>query len=587
MGGQADNYKATTNNSPGLLTARTLAEHPALLRDVIDQMQAGVIVTDMQGRFLLFNAAAERFLGMGAIEQGPEHWTEVFGIFHSDTTTPLATEDIPLVRALAGESVDEAAVFIRHPALADGVHLSVSARPLLNSAGAQIGSIASFNDVTTLRQLSEEAEFFAHHDTLTGLWNRRAFETRLAQLLAQASAAKPAGIILIDLDRLKLINDTVGHEAGDEAIKIVGQALVNICGDDAVARLNGDEFAILQPGADEQTLQSLGDTALAAIRKLNLCLQGHRFALSASAGGVVINEPGLAAEQVMGAVSGACMDAKGDGRDRLQIESTARNRKVTSRAQMQNLLALEGALADQRLGLAMELMRPTRGHDVPMAEMLIRLTDADGQVHRPGPYLMAAERFNRMQQIDMGVCAAVLQYLQGNPDEPNRISINLSADSVRDPVASDLLLRLLAQFPDQASRLTVEVTESAALGELDQAVALTHSLKDLGCHVALDDFGAGFSNYSYLKRLAVDYLKIDGGLVQGMLDSQVDSAIVRSLIDLCRTLRLGSIAEFVDSEKLIDGLTMMGVDYLQGYSIGKAKPVDAVVMSDPMSMLRS
>lgn len=584
MGRQAADHGAV--RKVGAPMARALAEHPALHRDVINHMQTGVVVADMQGRFLIFNAAAERLLGQVGEDRDPDHWAEEFGVFRPDARTPMPNDEIPLIRALRGESVEDAHLFVRHPESPDGVHINVSACPLRDAAGEQIGGVVTFSDISKVQELQEEAAFFAEHDMLTGLCNRRAFETRLARLLATAGPGHELGIILIDLDRLKLINDTVGHDAGDQAIKRVGQTLAKVCEAEALSRLNGDEFAILMPNLSEAELQALGDRALAAVRKLNLEFQGHHFALSASAGGVLVREPGLAVEQVMGAVSGACTDAKGDGRDRLLIESNARSAMTTSRAQMQHLLTLESALADQRLRLALEPMKPTRARAHPMAEMLIRLTDIDGQVHAPGRYLAAAERFNRMQKIDLGVCGSVLRYLADTPDDSQRISINLSADSVRDPAACQLLLDLLAAFPSQAQRMTIEITESAALGELDQAVALTHKLHDLGCHVALDDFGAGFSNFAYLKRLAVDYLKIDGSLIQGMLDSQVDSAIVRSLIDLCRTLRLISIAEFVDSQSLIDALTMMGVDYLQGYSIGKAQAVDAIVMADPMSLLR-
>lgn len=567
---------------------RALAEHPTLLRDVINQLQAGVVVADMQGRFLVFNAAAERMLSKPASNHDPSQWSDAYGVFMPDEQTTMPSDDIPLVRALRGESVDDVHLFVRHEHMPAGIHLNVSARPLLNATGEQVGGIANFSDISKMNEMRVEAAYFAEHDTLTGLWNRRAFESRLAGLLANASTDDPVGVMLVDMDRLKLINDSVGHDAGDEAIKRVATALVQVCGEEAVARLNGDEFALLMPGVEEPELQSMGDAAVAAVRQLSMNFQGHQFGLSASAGGLIVQETGLAVDQVMGAVSGACLDAKSQGRDRLLIESATRPTAAsTSREQMQQLLALERALVEDRLCLAMEPMRPTRSNATPMAEMLLRLQDTDGTLHSPGRYLVAAERFNRMQQIDLGVCAAVLKYLEAYPsDEPHRYAINLSADSVRDPATSRLLLNLLSAFPKQARQITVEITETAALGELAQAVSLTHMLHDLGCHVALDDFGAGFSNFAYLKRLAVDYLKIDGSLIQGMLDSQVDSAIVRSLIDLCRTLRLGSIAEYVESQVLIDALTMMGVDYLQGYAIGKAQPVDAVVMSDPMHMLQ-
>lgn len=569
-----------------MLTARALAEHPALLRDVINQMHAGVVVVDMQGQFLIFNTAAKAMLGAGPINDGPQAWSEHFGVYWPDMQTSVPTDQLPLARALAGETVDDVHLYVRHDGLPQGVHLNVSSQPLRDARGVQVGGIVSFSDITKMHELAEEAAYFAEHDMLTGLLNRRAFETRLATLLSKASSRRAVGVVLLDLDRLKLINDTVGHDAGDQAILSTAQTLARVCGEDTVARLNGDEFVILLPDTQASKLQAVGDAALAALRQLSLKFQGHQFSLSASAGGLLVQEQGLAVDDVMGAISGACQDAKSEGRDRLQIESTARQSgNTTSRAQMQQLLTLERALADGRLRLAMEPMQPTRAHAVPMSEMLIRLVDEQGVTHRPGRYLVAAERFNRMQKIDLGVCAAVLRYLEANPAGAHRVSINLSADSVRDSAATRLLLDLLAAYPAQASQLTIEVTETAALGELAQAVALTHKLHDLGCHVALDDFGAGFSNFAYLKRLAVDYLKIDGSLIQGMLDSQVDSAIVRSLIDLCRTLRLSSIAEFVDSQPLIDALTMMGVDYLQGYSIGKAQAVDAVVMSDPMSLL--
>lgn len=557
---------------------RAVVASPALLRSVFEQMQDGVIVADMQGRFLVFNPAAERLVGMGPVDSDPSAWSSTYGVYLEDGETPFPDAELPLNRALAGECVEEVQLVVRNATHQGGAQLVVSARPLLDADGQQIGGIVNFRDVTATHAMAAEMAFFASHDTLTGLLNRTAFENELAGALAGVNDRQTLGVMLIDLDRLKLINDTVGHASGDTALAEVARVIDAESRAQVIARLNGDEFALLLPGATPRSLSDEARRVLDAVCQLRLTLSGHTFTLSASAGATVVREPGQSVEEVMGLVSGACTDAKRDGRGGVRMDDGTPRHMTTSRAQMLDLLTLEEALGDDRLVLVLEPMRATQPGASSMAEALVRVIDADGVARRPGRYLVAAERFGRMKQIDICICEALLRHLDESPHSvQGRVSINLSADTVRDAAARRELMARLKAAPAVAASLTVEITETAALGDLTQAVGLIEQLKAAGCHVALDDFGAGFSNFAYLKHLPVDYLKIDGKLVRDMLRSTVDTAIVRSLITLCSTLRIGSVAEYVHSDALVSALTAMGADYLQGEAVSPAIDTGAVV----------
>lgn len=441
-------------------------------------------------------------------------------------------------------------------------------------------------DITEAHQLSKELSFQATHDSLTGLVNRREFENRIESALESAlHDQQEHAICYLDLDQFKVINDTCGHVAGDELLRQIANLLRSkVRSNDTIARLGGDEFGLLMEGCPLTQSQRVAETLREAIEEFQFVWDDKRFRVGVSIGVVPINENSSSIMEVLQQADTACYAAKDMGRNRVHLFLREDQELAKRHGEMQWVTKIQAALEADRFRLYVQPIVPVRLTKSPYEhyEALIRMVDPDGSEIPPGAFLPAAERYNLATRIDRWVLSSLLEWLALNRDVADRInmcSVNLSGLTLADESFLGYVIDLLEQSQVSSEKICSEITETAVISNLSQATRFISTLKELGCLFALDDFGSGLSSFAYLKSLPVDYLKIDGMFVRGIDTDPIDRALVKSINDIGKVMGKKTIAEFVESNDVFEVLAELGVDYGQGYGIGKPFPLDELSTS--------
>ncbi len=435
---------------------------------------------------------------------------------------------------------------------------------------------------TESRKAHKEAEknlhYLSFHDTLTNLLNRKEFERRLRLAVEDSQRYNlPNVLMYLDLDQFKIVNDTCGHVAGDELLKQVTRALQRHIRDtDTLARLGGDEFGILLENTTQGKAISIAERIKQDIKELRFVWQDKPFAISISIGMVAINEDTRSIHELMSCADMACYAAKDKGRDGIQWYSEDDAEYNQRRNEMQWASKIKQSLEEDRFLLYFQPMKGLQPSCVgDHGEFLVRLYDEGGLVP-PGAFIPAAERYNLMPLIDRWVVENVFKYLSesglGQKDE-GTFFINLSGTSLSDNAFFNDIRKLLKQYNVKPNRICLEITETAAIDNLTDAVEFISEIRDEGFKFALDDFGVGMSSFSYLKTIPVDYLKIDGSFVQNLLNDPIDRGIVEACNRISHAAGLQTIAEFVENDETAEALRAIGVDFAQGFGIAKPGPL--------------
>jgi diguanylate cyclase (GGDEF)-like protein/PAS domain S-box-containing protein len=436
------------------------------------------------------------------------------------------------------------------------------------------------SDISEQRQLTELLSYQASHDTLTELYNRREFERHVQRALqAVAHDAPPRALLYIDLDQFKVINDTSGHLAGDQLLSQLAMMMGEVVRPgDVLARLGGDEFGVLLRDIDAAS-------AVALAERLRTRIEGHIYAweqrsytISASIGVVMLDHAGMTLREVLAHADTACYMAKDHGRNRIHVFSERDAETIRRRGDMEWASRLRWVIEEQRLLLDYQEVLPlqARPPQDPHIELLVRLRDEDGRVVSPGAFLPAAERYGLVPLIDRWVIAQAIEnfdrlHSSGRP--PGRCSLNLSAATLEDDGLAEYVLELIERHHVPPARLCFEITETEAVRNLARAVRFIERLRGFGCQVALDDFGAGMSSFGYLKNLPVDVIKIDGSFIRDLDGDPMSRSIVDAITEIGHQRGLDVVAEWVDSERTIEVLRGLGVDYAQGYALHRPEPV--------------
>ncbi|WP_158257153.1 sensor domain-containing phosphodiesterase [Kineococcus xinjiangensis] len=435
--------------------------------------------------------------------------------------------------------------------------------------------VAFVRDVSERRHAEERLRHLAEHDPHTGLANRATFLHLLATQADAGSVGHERGsLLLLDLDSFKHINDTFGHRAGDDCLRHVAEVLCDRVRDgDVLARLGGDEFALLLPGAGTATARAVAESLLQLLRARPLVVDGRPIRVTASVGVAPVTA-GVEPEELLHAADAAMYEAKQLGRDRVAVFSDVAVAARTSALHVSSAQHLRDALAEERFTLYAQPIHDITTGRVAFQELLIRMEDDDGALVPPAAFLPAAERFDLIQKIDCWVVSQAARLLRRRTTDGSvpQLHVNLSGRSLSDLAVLECIERQLQDV--DASRIVFEITETSAVTHLDMAVAFTQRLAALGCGLSLDDFGAGYASFYYLKHLPVQSVKIDGEFVQGILTDRLDRAVVRATVSLAADMGYRTIAEYVESAALLEELHDYGVDYVQGYHIGR--PVAAV-----------
>ncbi|SKA17719.1 bifunctional diguanylate cyclase/phosphodiesterase [Novilysobacter spongiicola] len=436
-------------------------------------------------------------------------------------------------------------------------------------------------DISEQRQLTEMLGYQASHDALTELLNRHEFERRVKQVLASGEGARGAALLYLDMDQFKLVNDTSGHIAGDQLLVQLAGILREQVNEQEVllARLGGDEFGILAlDTGGEDAARRLAERLRAYIDGYVFVWGERSYVVSASIGGVMLDGSDTTFRDLLAHADTACYMAKEGGRNRIHFYSASDDQTARRYSEMEWANRLKSAVAEQRLLLEYQEVWPLNGKpgQAPYVELLLRLRDEDGHLVLPGAFMPAAERYGLMPMIDRWVIETALSNFDNLHPSGAALplaTINLSGASIEDASLADRILELLAEHRVDPRRVCFEITETVAVRNFSQVRSFIGRLREAGCRLALDDFGAGMSSFGYLKNLQVDIIKIDGSFIHDMLGDPMSLAIVRAVADIGHQRGLQVVAEWVSSEEIRQALVEIGVDYAQGFFLHRPEPV--------------
>ncbi|MFU8878437.1 MAG: EAL domain-containing protein, partial [Wenzhouxiangellaceae bacterium] len=554
---------------------RALAEAEAAYRLVAKN--TGQLVYD-------YHLASGKIRWLGAIDVVlgcPPHACDAIGIV--DWERRIHREDRKatlklLERARHGAAGYEAEYrFERTP----GEFIMVSERGsfLTDADGNPHRMIGTMTDVTRRCQMERELEWQARHDALTGLYNRHRFQQAGEQMLARPTQEGSAHCLLyIDLDQFKLVNDTCGHHAGDDLlIQLANALLSNVRESDLLARLGGDEFALLLGNCPLERAEQVAEKLLAKIEAFEFLWEGRCFRIGASMGLVAVR-PGQTLTDALRLADQACYVAKENGRNQVHVQSATdpetRIRGRQAHAAQQVTEALDGG----RFRLHYQRIQPLDSENTTShIEILVRMVGRAGEMIPPAEFIPAAERFNQIGRLDRWIISRTLSGMRqarqaGQLRPGDRVSINLSGATFGQPGFLDFVQRQFEHTGIDPKNICFEITESAAISRLADALAFVRTVRRMGCVICLDDFGSGFSSFGYLKTLPVDGLKIDGALVRDVGSCRLGTAMVRGIAEVAHAAGILCVAEQVETESDRELLASMGVDFIQGFLVHRPEP---------------
>jgi diguanylate cyclase (GGDEF)-like protein len=458
-----------------------------------------------------------------------------------------------------------------------------------NAMQEEIANASRSLDAAAELQRSDRAHLqeLADHDPLTGLLNRRRLEDELRLMPVRRGDGRVSALVLIDLDNFKLINDGQGHAVGDAMLQCVARLLRDrLRHADVLARLGGDEFAVILRDVSADEAQVIASDLVNTIRAhASVIAEGRYIRITASAGvAVYVPENGVDPEQLLIDADVAMYDAKDAGRDRVSVLDGSLTRREELRTRQHWLQRLREAIEEGGFELHAQPILSLGTGATNRHELLLRLHDGQGDVVSPSEFLGLAERFGMITDIDLWVVSEAINLLREANAAGLDVSfeVNVSGPSLTDPRLIDLLERELATNTLRPGQLILEVTETAAIVNMDDARVFAERLRGLGCLFALDDFGAGFGSFHYLKHLPFDFVKIDGEFIRDVVQRREDQAVVQAIVDIAHALGMQTIAEFVGDDEAVELLRAMGVDYAQGYHIGRPVSTGSLFRKLPM-----
>jgi diguanylate cyclase (GGDEF)-like protein/PAS domain S-box-containing protein len=554
--------------------ARATAEKR--FRTAFAEAPIGIALIELSGRFLQVNKALAEITGYAV--------SDLLAVPSGELTHPEDRRADEMAVAFMRNGTMQVHDVEKRYVQAGGSLAWVSVHTTLvrDGEGKPAYFLSQIQDITARRKYESRLRHMAEHDPLTGLLNRRAYERILSEHLAQGERYGHEGaVLMLDLDEFKQVNDTLGHSAGDDLIVRVGRTLAErLRTTDTVARLGGDEFAILLPRGSREDAEHVAKMLLEAIGTERSARgpKGRARPISASIGVAPLTGAGsITAEEALINADLAMYDAKEDGRNRAQTYGGASGGRAGIEARLEWVERIRTALEEDRFTLHAQPVVEAVSGEITQLELLVRMHGPDGELIMPGSFLPIAERFGLIGEIDRWVVTEAIRVLakQSRNGRHPKVEINLSGHSLGDPGLAALIDSELRSADVDPTQLVFEVTETAAIGNIEAAQHFAEHLAELGCRFALDDFGAGFGSFYYLKHLPFDFIKIDGEFVRNVTKDNTDRLVVTAVVELARGLGKRTIAEFVADEATVTALGDLGVDYLQGFHLGKPAPIES------------
>ncbi len=568
--------------------AMALAQAQAQFRAAFENAPVGVAIVGIsgsgRGRIVHANAALARMVGR---DPGQLDGYSIDELTHPDDK---GRTDSTYDRLDLGETVELEKRY-RH---ADGrtIWVLISSTPLPTPDGSPPTlAVKQVLDISERKRLERQLRHLADHDALTGLFNRHRFETELHRVLAESRRhQRSAALLVLDLDGFKQVNDSIGHHAGDELVSKIAELMRRSLREtDVLARLGGDEFAVILQECKPADAIAVAEKILAAVRRQAITIgDEHRAQVTTSVGITTFDhECELSAAELLVEADIAMYDAKEAGKNRYAIYDRDRQGAAATVQRHSWLERIRSALEEDRFVLHAQPIAPICAGGLDRYELLIRLpADGDGELIPPGAFLYNAERFGLIGELDRWVLRQAIELLHRHWRAGNDVAlaVNISGKTMNDLALPRDLEAMLAEFPLPPGRLVIEVTETAAILNIDRAREFARELHRLGCRFALDDFGAGFASFSHFKQLEFDYLKIDGEFIHSLAANVTDQLVVRAVVDIARGLGTDTVAEFVGDAATVAMLETLGVGYGQGYFLGPPGPIEETLPALPFEI---
>jgi diguanylate cyclase (GGDEF)-like protein/PAS domain S-box-containing protein len=454
----------------------------------------------------------------------------------------------------------------------------INGSPLFDAKHNFLGYRGVKQEITAEQNLYQKIAYQAAYDDLTGLLNRREFNQKLEYSVQKAHKYHTESVLCyLDLDRFKIVNDTAGHLVGDRLLSELAQLLKGmIRKEDTLGRLGGDEFGLLLEGCSISEAELVCEQLIRAINNYRLQWKTVEFDVGVSVGMVGIGNNAADAPELLSRADLACYQAKNLGRGRVYIVENDDQQLDLQQTQMSHVANVSQAIKENRFYLVKQLIKPMTDHHEQRDhyELLLRLKDREGNLITPEEFIPVAERYGVITIVDRWVLEAALEsYPQYFAAKNDLVSINLSGASINDERFTTFALDLIKQSEVPGDCLCFEITETAAIAQMNHAQKFMLTMKELGVKFALDDFGSGLSSFSYLKNLPIDYLKIDGSLVKAIPNEEYDRAIVTSINEVAHLMGIKTIAEFVETDQILEHIAQISIDYAQGYITGKPEAI--------------
>ena len=550
------------------------------------KMQAigdGVITTDSLGNVQCFNLIAEQLTGWQTIEAKGLPVNTVFNIIDDATRKVIANPVEQILQNNRDYQLPTNTLLISRNKTEYAIE--TSAAPICDRYGKIISVVMVFRDVTKSRQLADKLSWQATRDMLTGLYHRRSFEEKLAEAISKFSHQESNHVLCcLDLDQFKIINDTCGHEAGDELLRQVTTLLSQRIRDsDIFARLGGDKFGLLLHRCSLEMGNHIANELRQLIEKFRFTWKGKVFKIGVSIGVVAIESNVEDVASLISLADAACCVAKDKGRNCVHIYHQQDREVIKNRKEKQWVARLNTALEENRFCLYTQKIIPIdNGTNIKHYEILLRFIDESGKLISPNSFIPAAERYNLMPMIDRWVISNFFTnykpYWQSQNTQKEAAlqeiyAINISGTSINNKQFRTFIQEQFTHHEIPPQIICFEITETAAIANLNNAATFIKELKDLGCSIALDDFGSGMSSLSYLKNLPIDYLKIDGSFVKNIVSDRIDYATVECFNSISQIMNIKTVAEFVENEEILQKIQTIGINYAQGYGIEKPHPL--------------
>ena len=539
----------------------------------LESIAEAVILTDTLAKVVYLNPQAERMLNTkscGAVG------TSIDSVLKADTSIKSA-----LFSVMGSQGLQT--VLNKHMFKTENARvMERSISHLLNHKQEVIGSVIVLRDITEEEKLKRQLRLRANFDPITSLLNRRAFEEKLASF---GQNSQSLAICYFDLEQFKLINDSCGHSAGDKMLAMVAKAIQSCLNqEDLLARLGGDEFGLAIRDLSAVETVQIVKRVISSVSLQVLHHNGCNYRVGISAGIAIARAPYIVSKELVKDADIACLAAKRKGSNQIHFYDDKDKESLYQRNAPMWAVRISQAIEHNELLLYyQEIKGMGDGVSRQRMEILLRVQEPNGRILAPAQFIEAAERFKLMNDVDKEVIRKAFLWLSLNEDiwDDHCISINLSGNSLGAEGMVEYIAEQVQRFEIPSQCICFEITETSAIQNRNRALDMINHLRKLGFSFALDDFGSGFASYGYLKELPVDYVKIDGCFVKNLATNAKDFAIVKSIHDVCGVMGIETVAEFVENQDIIDKLETIGINYAQGYAIGRPKPLNSYISSRP------